>query len=31
MQRGWVKVVAIVLALLMAISGLGVGIVAFIN
>ena len=31
MHRGWVKVVAIVLAALMAISGLSVGIFAFIN
>lgn len=29
MQRGWVKITAIVLAVLMAASGLGVGIVAF--
>lgn len=31
MNRGWVKVTAIVLAVLMAVSGLGVGIVAFMN
>lgn len=31
MQRGWVKAVAIFLALLMAVSGLGVGIAAFIR
>jgi hypothetical protein len=31
MNRGWVKITAIVLALLMAISGLGVGIAAFLN
>lgn len=29
MQRGWVKITAIVLAVLMAASGLGVGIAAF--
>lgn len=29
MNRTWVKVTAIILALLMAVSGLGVGIVAF--
>jgi len=29
MYNGWVKVTAIVLAALMALSGLGVGIVAF--
>lgn len=31
MQRGWVKVTAIVLAALMALSGLTVGVFAFIN
>jgi hypothetical protein len=31
MNRGWVKATAIVLAVLMAVSGLGVGIAAFIN
>jgi hypothetical protein len=31
MNRGWVKITAIVLAALMAVSGLGVGIAAFIN
>lgn len=29
MQRGWVKITAIILAVLMAASGLGVGIAAF--
>lgn len=29
MQRGWVKITAVVLAALMAASGLGVGIAAF--
>lgn len=28
MNRGWVKITAIVLAVLMAVSGLGVGLVA---
>jgi hypothetical protein len=31
MHRGWVKITAIVLAALMAISGLTVGIFAFVN
>lgn len=31
MNRGWVKITAIVLAALMAVSGLGVGIAAFIG
>lgn len=31
MNRGFVKVTAIVLAVLMAVSGLGVGIVAFMH
>ncbi len=31
MQKGWVRITAIVLAALMAVSGLGVGIVAFMN
>lgn len=31
MNRGWVKVTAIILAVLMAVSGLGVGIAAFLN
>lgn len=31
MNKGWVKVTAIILAVLMAASGLGVGIAAFIN
>lgn len=31
MHRTWVKVTAIILAALMAISGLGVGIISFIN
>ncbi len=31
MQKGWVRITAIVLAALMAVSGLGVGIAAFIN
>jgi len=31
MHRGWVKITAIVLAGLMALSGLGVGIAAFIR
>lgn len=29
MKRGWVKITAIILAALMAVSGLGVGIAAF--
>lgn len=29
MNRGWVKITAIILAVLMAISGLGVGVAAF--
>lgn len=31
MNRGWVKVTAIILAVLMALSGLGVGVFAFMN
>ena len=31
MHRGWVKATAIVLAALMALSGLGVGLIAFIR
>ena len=31
MNRGWVKITAIILAALMAVSGLGVGIAAFIR
>ncbi len=31
MNRGWVKVTAIIMAVLMAVSGLGVGIAAFLN
>lgn len=31
MNRGWVKVTAIILAVLMAISGVGVGVAAFIK
>lgn len=31
MNRGWVKVTAIILAVLMAASGLGAGIAAFMN
>ena len=31
MHRGWVKTTAIILAVLMALSGLGVGIAAFIR
>lgn len=31
MQKGWVRITAIVLAVLMAVSGLGVGIAAFMN
>lgn len=31
MHRGWVKVTAIVLAVLMALSGVTVGILAFVN
>ncbi len=31
MNRGWVKITAIVLAVLMAVSGLGVGVAAFIK
>lgn len=31
MRRTWVKVTAIILALLMAISGLGAGVAAFMN
>lgn len=31
MKKGWVRITAIVLAALMAVSGLGVGIVAFMN
>lgn len=31
MNRGWVKITAIVLAALMAVSGLGVGLVALIQ
>lgn len=29
MNKGWVKITAIILAVLMAISGLGVGVAAF--
>lgn len=31
MNRGWVKITAIIMAVLMAVSGLGVGIAAFLN
>ena len=31
MNRGWGKVTAIIMAVLMAVSGLGVGIAAFLN
>ena len=31
MNRGWVKVTAIIMAVLMAVSGLGIGIAAFLN
>lgn len=31
MNRTWIKVTAIILAVLMAASGLGVGVVAFMN
>ena len=31
MHKNWTRIIAIVLAALMAVSGLGVGIVAFLN